>query len=223
MLGLALVAADAFAQASATASILSDYRYRGISLSRGNPAVQLSVAYDDPSGIYAGILASNVEFAISPHRELQGIPYAGYARRIGSELSAEIGASYAVFTGPGRYDYAELYAGIASDQVSGRLYYAPRYFGREGGSLYAEINAAQPLSDRLRLIAHVGVLFNRGQYFPYGPTDRKVIDGRLGLAVALEPFTIQASWVGIGSANAGYPIPQGERRNTAVVSLSRAF
>ncbi len=218
-----LLAADAFAQVSGTVSVLSDYRYRGISLSRGNPALQVSVAYDDPSGMYAGLFASNVEFAISPHRELQAEPYVGYARRFGSGISAEIGAAYAAFTGPGGYDYADLYVGIAGDQVSARLYYAPRYFGRDSGALYAEINGAQPLSDRLRLVAHVGILFNRGQYFPYGPTDRRVIDGRLGVAIDLEPFSIQASWVGINSADTGYPIPRGERRNTAVVTLSRSF
>ena len=80
----------------------------------------------------------------------------------------------------------------------------------------------QPLTDRIRAVAHVGILFNRGEYPLYGPTDRWVVDGRLGLALDIESFTLQASWVGIGTANSGYPIPD-NRRNTIVVTLSRGF
>ena len=213
---------DASAQVSVNANILSDYRYRGISLSGGNPAVQLGLAYDDPSGVYAGLVASSVQFAISPHRELQTVPYVGYARRFASGWSAEVGAEYATFTGPGSYDYAELYAGVAGEQINARLYYAPRYFGREPGAFYAEINGAQPLTDRIRVLAHVGMLVNRGDYPLYGPSDQRLLDGRLGVAVDIEALTLQASWVGVNSANTGYPVAHA-RKNTAVVSLSWTF
>jgi uncharacterized protein (TIGR02001 family) len=221
-LAAGLMAGDAFAQISGTLSFVTDYRYRGISLSRGDPAVQGSFAYDDPSGVYAGVFVSNVEFAISPHRELQAVPYAGYVRRFASGLSAEVGAEYSIFTDPGRYDYSEFYVGIASDQMSARLYYAPRYFGRDPGAFYAEMNGVQPLTDRVRAVAHVGIVFNRGDYPLYGPTDRRFVDGRLGIALDIESFTLQASWVGTGSSSTGYPISH-SRRNTAVLTLSRAF
>jgi uncharacterized protein (TIGR02001 family) len=216
------MAGEACAEFSGTATILSDYRYRGISLSSSNPAAQLGLAYDDPSGAYAGLFASSVQFAISPHRELQAVPYIGYARRFASGVSAEVGAEYAAFTGPGDYNYAELYVGVTSEPFSARLYYAPRYFGREPGSLYAEVNAAHPLSDRIRFLAHVGLLVNRGEYPLYGPSDQRVLDGRLGFAVDIDAFTLQASWVGVNSEYSGYPVHRG-RKNTAVVSLTWTF
>jgi uncharacterized protein (TIGR02001 family) len=217
-----LIAGNALAQFSGSLSFVTDYRYRGVSLSGGHPAVQASLAYDDPSGLYAGVFASNVEFAISPRRELQAVPYAGYVRRFASGLSAEVGAEYVAFTGPGSYDYAELYVGITGDQMSARLYYAPSYFGRDDGAFYLELNGVQPLTDRIRAVAHVGILFNRSDYPLYGPTDRRFVDGRLGIALDIESFTLQASWVGAGSSNTGYPISH-NRRNTAVVTLSRTF
>jgi len=223
LLGLSLAAAEACAQVSASASIVSDYRYRGTSLSRGDPALQASVAYDDASGLYGGLFASNVQFAISPHRQLQAVAYGGYARRLERGLSAEVGATYAAFTGPGTYDYAEAYAGIAEEGLSARIYYASRYFGRDSGAWYAELNVAQPLADRVRLTTHVGLLANSGGDTTYGPTDRRVLDGRVGIAIELEAFTVQVSWVGIGSTRTGYPISEGERRNTVVAELSRAF
>src|ERR1051325_11099552 len=57
---LALIGSNASAELSATASVLSDYRYRGVSLSRGDPAAQLGLVWDDPSGGYAGLFASSV-------------------------------------------------------------------------------------------------------------------------------------------------------------------
>jgi len=218
----ALIAGEACAEFSGSASVLSDYRYRGVSLSSGHPAAQLGLAYDDPSGVYAGLFASSVQFAISPHRELQTVPYVGYARRFASGVSAEVGAEYAAYSGPGDYDYAEFYVGVTGEPFSARLYYAPRYFGREPGSFYAEVNGAQPLAERVRLVAHVGLLVNRGDYPPYGPSDRRVLDGRLGLAFDVDAFTFQASWVGVNSAYTGYPVQHG-RKNTAVVSLTCTF
>jgi len=203
-------------------SLVSDYRYRGVSLSAGDPALQASFAYDHPSGFYAGLFASSVAFAVSSHRELELLPYAGYVRRLASGLAAEIGAEYAAFTGPEDYDYPELYVGIAGDRVSARLYYSPRYFGRDSGAFYAELNAAQPLADHLRLLAHAGVLVNRGNDTKYGPADRQIFDGRVGIAIDFDPIEIQASWVGVSSSHAGYPIG-GDRRNTVVVMLSCAF
>lgn len=223
LLGLLLGAANACAQLSASASVVSDYRYRGISLSHGDPALQASVAYDDASGLYGGLFASNVQFALSPHRQLQAVAYGGYARRLERGLSAEVGATYAAFTGPGTYDYAEAYVGIAGDALSARLYYAPRYFGRDSGAWYAELNASQPLVDRFRLTAHVGMLVNPGGDTTYGQADRSVLDARVGVAIELEAFTVQLSWVGVASTRTGYPISQGERRNTAVAALSRVF
>src|SRR5690349_14713061 len=115
---LALIGSEASAELSSTASFLSDYRYRGISLSRGDPAAQLGLAWDDPSGGYGGLFASSVRFGISPHRQVQIAPYAGYAWRLASGASAEVGADYSAFSGPDRYDYAEIYAGVAGEQLS---------------------------------------------------------------------------------------------------------
>ena len=218
-----LIAAEASAQISGTFSLLSDYRYRGVSLSRDDPAVQASLAYDDPSGVYLGLFASSVRFGLSSHRELELVPYLGYAWRIAPGLSAEIGAEHAAFSGPGSYDYSEFYVGATLDNLTARLYYAPRYFGRDSAAIYAELNGVHPLSDRVRALAHVGIVFNRGDEFTYGQTDRSVVDGRLGIAIDIASLTLQASWVGIGSGRTGYPIPSSNKRNTAVVTLSASF
>jgi len=80
------------------------------------------------------------------------------------------------------------------------LYYAPRYFGSDGGAVYGELNGAQRGHDRVRLLAHVGILqINGGN--PYsGWPDHRVFDGRAGVAFDIDPFNVQLSWVGISAA-----------------------
>ena len=79
---LALVAADVAAQVSGTASLVSNYRFRGISLSDDKPAAQLGITYDDAQNWNAGVFASTVKFATPSSLELQAIPFVGYALRI---------------------------------------------------------------------------------------------------------------------------------------------
>ena len=217
------VYADAFAQVSGSASLLSDYRYRGISLSHNSPAAQVAVAYDDASGWYGGASASTVRLVYPTTRELQVVSFAGYARRLPSGLSWEAGADYSVVTGAQSYSYPEVYLGIASGNVSARLYYATRYFGQNSDTIYGEINASQQLLDRVRLLAHGGVLRNNGEG-AYGPRpDRHILDASVGLAVDFDQFTIQLSWVGISSANTPYPATALKSKNSAVLIVSRSF
>jgi uncharacterized protein (TIGR02001 family) len=217
------VSADVFAQVSGSASLLSDYRFRGVSLSRNRPAAQLAVAYDDASGWYGGAFASTVQLVYPTNRELQVVAFGGYARRMPSGLSWEAGADYSVVTGPKGYSYPEVYVGIASENVSARLYYAPRYFGQNSDVIYGEINVSQQLVDRVRLLAHGGILRNDGEG-AYGlRPDRHVFDASVGVAVDFDWFNLQLSWVGISSENTAYPTAGLRRKNGAVLILSRSF
>jgi len=216
------LSADVFAQLSGSASLLSDYRFRGVSLSHNRPAAQLAVAYDDASGWYGGAFASTVQL-FYPTRELQLVSFVGYARRMPSGLSWEAGADYSAVTGPLSYSYPEVYVGIASENVSARLYYAPRYFGQDSHVIYGEINASQQLLDRIRLVAHGGVLRNNGQG-AYGlRPDRHVLDASVGVSLDYDQFSVQLSWVGINSVNTPYPAAAQRRKNSAVLILSRSF
>jgi uncharacterized protein (TIGR02001 family) len=222
-LWIALVSADASAQISGSVNLVSDYRYRGVSLSHGDPAAQIAVAYDDAQGWYAGAFASTVRLAAPSNRGAQGIAFVGYAKQWPSGVSFEVGADYAAFTGTRGYEYPEAYWGFAFENVSGRLYYAPRYFGSDGGAVYGELNGAQRVHDRVRLLAHVGILqINGGN--PYsGWPDHRVFDGRAGVGIDIDPFNVQLSWVGISAASAAYPITGIRSRNGVVLTLSWPF
>jgi uncharacterized protein (TIGR02001 family) len=220
---VALVCANAAAQQlSGSLSVVSDYRYRGVSLSGNDPAAQASINYDDASGFYAGAFASTVQFAFETSRELQAISFLGYAWQLPSGVSGEVGIDYSLFTRTGDYNYAEIYSGFASGNWSGRVHYAPRYFGRDGNAIYGELNFAQPLSERVRIIAHGGVLWSKGGN-PYGSSDQTTFDASLGVGIDLDPLNVQVSWVGLSNTPSAYPFTGNGRRNGFVVALTLAF
>jgi uncharacterized protein (TIGR02001 family) len=222
-LWFALVAANVSAQVSGSLTLVSDYRFRGVSLSHNRPAAQLGAVYDDARGWYAGAFASTVQFAGQSSRELQTISYVGYVWRFPSGLSSEVGADYSDFTGAGGYSYPEVYWGIAYENLSGRLYYAPRYFSNDSDAIYGEVNGAQPLLDRVRLLVHAGVLRNSTENVYTGRAVHHVFDARVGVGVDFDQFSVQLNWVGSSSANAAYPVTGTRGRNAAVLSLFRSF
>jgi uncharacterized protein (TIGR02001 family) len=218
---LALLSVDVAAQLSGSVSLVSNYRFRGISLSDDEPAAQFGIAYDDAHGWYAGAFASTVEFPRASGGQLQAVPYVGYAWRTAAGPSWEVGADYSAFTVAG-HDYPEAYLGVSTEQVSARLYYSPRYFGQDSGALYAEVDATAPLRERVRLLAHLGVLRNNSVN-PYSGERAHLVDGRVGIGVDLEPISVQLSWVAISSTTAAYGLAGNRSRSGPVLTLSHAF
>ncbi|MFL6672302.1 MAG: TorF family putative porin [Massilia sp.] len=207
---VALAAPAAHAQASASASIASEYSQRGVSLSRGRPVAQLRVDYDAPNGWYAGAFASRAELA-EGGVTAQVIAYGGYARRLPSGLTWEAGVLNASFMNSGEYRYHEFYAGLAHDRVSGRLYFSPAYYGGPK-TMYAELNSTLPLRERLTLIGHVGLL--------HGLDDRRGearnhLDLRLGLGLELGDCNVQLAVLA--------RTPGGRERNARALALSASY
>lgn len=136
-------------------SLVSDYIYRGVSLSKDNPEAQLNLNADFDSGWFAGLFASPVDV---PGTHGQAIGYGGYARQWTSDVSWEVGVSETAYTSGSSQNYSEVFAGLSSERFNGRLYYSPNYLGQSVHSVYGEINFNQPLTSSLRLNAHAGYL-----------------------------------------------------------------
>jgi uncharacterized protein (TIGR02001 family) len=194
-LAFALCAAIGTVQAqeylSGSVSVVSNYLWRGYSMSDGRPAAQATFAYDHPSGAYAGAFVSNVRLGPEQETGVQGLGYAGYSARLTSGLSWDAGIAYSDFSRPSDYSYAEYHVGLAHVDWSAKLSYAPRYFGSQYSASYAELNLT-PWSDReLTPFLHVGLLYSAGlQYLG----SRRIWDGRIGLAYSFDLATVQLSW-----------------------------
>lgn len=197
-----------------SATLVSDYRFRGLSLSDERPAAQAVLSYDHESGAYAGAFASTVKVATEQASGIQALGYFGYAERRAG-LSWDIGVAYSHFSKPSGYSYAEYHVGMAGTDWSARLSYAPRYFGQSNSTLYAEINAT-PRSERAIVpLLHFGLL-----HAAESPPSRRRSrwDGRVGVAYSLDLLTFQLSWV--VASDAGPYAETGQHRAAWVVRVT---
>lgn len=149
-LPLALLAVAASAQSaehslSGNLSLVSDYRFRGISQTWRQPAVQGGFDYAHSSGAYAGVWASNVSGnSYNNGAGLELDLYGGYKLSLSHDLTLDLGALAYVYPGaklnsaPGvattqKYDNLDLYAGLSWGAFSAKLSLAASdYFGLNG-------------------------------------------------------------------------------------------
>jgi uncharacterized protein (TIGR02001 family) len=189
-------AAPASAQIGAAASVFTDARFRGYSLSGGRPVAILNFAYDDPSGFYADVAGSGVLRRGGDPAPLGLQLTGGYARRLKSETTLDVGvthSSYSRYAGSGRgSSYTEVYAGIARGALSSRIFLSPHYFGSGHWTAYGEVNAAVSPARKWSIDAHVGMLVPLRT--PPGGSYRRDVDWRIGVSRRLGRVSLRAAW-----------------------------
>ncbi len=77
-------------------ALVTDYRFRGISYTAGDPAVQGSININHKSGLYAGIWASNLEDS-AVYGSIETDFYAGWTGAVADGLTADVGLVYYVY------------------------------------------------------------------------------------------------------------------------------
>jgi uncharacterized protein (TIGR02001 family) len=201
----------AHAQVGVSAQVQSDYRFRGVSLSDGDPVASVSVSYDHASGAYGGLTGVGVATDHSGVRVLGYVAYLGYAGRLKHDTSWDAGVtnSNATVYLDKKYssNYTELYAGLTRDDVSVHVYYSPRYFLYDGSTLYVDVNGAFRPVSHWRLFGHIGVL-SRISPVSSPNADHTRFDLRAGVAREFRHFELNLAWTTTGSAPVyppGYP------------------
>ena len=157
---------------------VSDYRFRGIEQSAGQPSLQGGVDFAHKNGIYAGaFFASNVkwikDFNEANKGDYEVDLYGGYKGALFKGLGFDIGAITYQFPGndsgdrgtPGagnfsKADTLEYYAGLTLGPVSLKYYVSSGDFlgnRRSDGSNYLDLSATFDLGNGYSLTPHYGV------------------------------------------------------------------
>ena len=206
MAGLLALASPAAAQLSLGASVMSDYRLRGYSLSHGRPAASARVGYDDPSGLFLD--GSAIAF-LAPGDSLQwmgAVGAVGYAKRVGGSLSVDAGVlrmQLSSRSSLGRAGgYTEIFAGVTGRALSARLAYSPDYFRPGISTLYGSVEAVARPAEDWRLFGHVGAL-TRLRGTPAFPINATQYDWRAGVSRSLGKLDLELSLSG-GGPNRDY-------------------
>ena len=195
---------------------VSDYRFRGYSLSGGDPAWQGTVNLNHSSGFYAGAWASTLDDEITPfYGDVELDLYAGWTGSLSSALTADIGVLRYVYPanhGNGPADYWEPYASLSTTlgPVGAKLgiAYAPEQdslAGEDNLYVFTDLTAGIP-NTPVTLTGHLG--YADGIQGPrlltlQSATDDSGFDYALGATYALTPnLSVGASYVGVeGSAS----------------------
>ncbi|KAF0180271.1 MAG: hypothetical protein IV086_07430 [Hyphomonadaceae bacterium] len=157
----ALLAGAAYADGpsiTGNVALTSDYAFRGISQTDGDPALQGGFDYtNETSGIpiYAGVWGSSIDFA-AQSAELELDVYAGLKPRLNDQVGFDLGVIGYLYPSASddgaELDYIEAYAKVGIDvtpqfAVGGAIYLSPEFTGETGNGLYAEASAGYKFND----------------------------------------------------------------------------
>ena len=175
ILSLALVASGAFAQSKPpepdytlayNIGAFSDYRFRGISQTRLDPALQGGIDFTHKSGFYLGAWASNIKWVKDGGGKNSNAEidlYGGYKGTL-SDIGYDLGLLAYVYPGhrgfvPVNPETTELYGAVTLGPVTAKYSHAVTNafgFANSKNSGYLDISASFDLGNGFSLAPHVG-------------------------------------------------------------------
>ena len=196
------ISAPAFAQEAAEeaagpvtltggVAVVSDYRFRGVSLSDKEFAVQPYLTVKHESGLYVGTWASNL--ADNAGDDVEVDLYAGFAG--GEEVTYDVSATYYMYPGVSSFNYLEFTGKLGSTvgpaTVGVQLSYVPSQDNTgDNDNIYFGTNAAIAIPNSP--ISIVGTMGIEDGAFTAGS---EKVDWSLGLTAAVSGFTLGVSYV----------------------------
>lgn len=173
------------------AAVVSDYRFRGVSLSDKDFAFQPYLTINHESGLYAGVWGSNL--AENAGDDVEVDLYVGFAG--GDAVTYDIGATYYVYPGVSSFNYVEftgkLGTSVGLASVGAQLSYVPSQDNTgNNDNIYVATNAAVAIPNSpISIVGSVGL--EDGAFSGEG----EKLDWSLGLTAAVAGFTVGASYV----------------------------
>ena len=205
--------------------LFSDYRFRGVSQTDKDPALQGGFDLNHKSGLYIGTWGSNVDdWASTSGSGMEIDLYGGFTTEIGG-LGLDVGMlRYMYPSNTANQNTTEWYVGASYSFLSYKFSKSTtKLFGVGAkGSTYHALGAEFPMNDQLSLYAH------------YGRTDSKSVakfsDYKIGVSYALPgDYSVALDYIGTSgmstSEGTGY-LGTGSKKlydSTAVISLSKSF
>lgn len=209
----------AHAQLGATLSFDSDYRYRGVSLSRSNPSPRLTLNYDAAERWYAGASLTRATLK-QADAYIETTGYLGWTSAPVDRRSVEVGISASHFAGIPGYDFVEPYIGVIAERWIARLYYSPSYYGRHVRVTYVELEPHVVIGAGGRLFAHAGALVPLGG--GAGDAVGTRLDASVGAGLVIGSWDLHVAATAV-TGGGPYPAVFGSRRTAVTAGASFSF
>ena len=146
---------------SGVATLTSEYIYRGLTMSDGNPAAQLGIDYEHDTGLFAGAWASTVDLRSAlGKRDLELVYYAGYHYQSQAQLTATVTLlryTYPSQTGAHGYNYNEVLVSLGFlEHYSIELGYTNSLYGLNRVARHWELRSEWPVASAWVIGAGLG-------------------------------------------------------------------
>ncbi|MBD3730588.1 MAG: hypothetical protein IE933_12880 [Sphingomonadales bacterium] len=212
---------------SGNVALTTDYRFRGVSLSGGDPAIQGGLDVALPAGFYVGTWSSSIDGGVYGSQELD--LYAGWGTDLAEGVSFDAGLLYYVYPNGVSgvdLDYWEPYASITGTigpvEAKVGLAYAWKQdsLGNDDNIyVYTDLSTSVP-GTPLSLSAHLG--YTDGVLAPpflAGTSDMTGFDYSIGASMTVfGPLSLSVSYIGVDG-----PSIDGFTDDTVVATLSAEF
>lgn len=211
-------------------TLASDYRFRGISQTFEEPALQGGFDYAHASGFYLGNWNSNVSETFYAGAPLEMDFYGGYKRSFG-DIGLDVGAIYYYYPGSnlagvGKIDNTELYIGGSWKFLSLKYYHAVSDFFSVPGtknSNYLDFAATWDLGNGWGINGHIG------HQKVKGVSNADYTDYKLGVTKDIAGFVFGLAWVDTDAEAAAYTFTNAAGKtvnladSTILFSVSKTF
>ena len=236
-LALTALPSAVLAQAAPAAStsynvgLVTDYRYRGISQSRLQPALQGGADYSNPSGLYLGTWLSTIKWTkdAGGGGDVEWDLYGGYKGELAKSVAYDVGGLYYFYPGNKLGKVAgfvnantfEVYGALTFGMFTAKYSHALTNtfsFPDSKGSAYLDLSANVDLGNGFTLMPHIGrqeiKSSSVASYTDYSLTLGKDMGGGISLSAML---------VGTDASKTGYVTPSGKFTGKNALVLGAKF
>lgn len=236
-----LASAQAASPVTGNLSIVTDYRFRGISQTFAQPAIQGGIDFTHSSGFYLGNWDSNVSGLLYNNGSLEMDFYGGYRFSAGP-LGMDVGVLQyyypnAKITGTDtKYDTTEVYVAASWKWLTAKYSLTTGdFFGANSttssactgsdskGSGYLDLSASYEVAPKLTLVGHYG---------NQSVKDCKPLeysDYKIGLNYDMNGWVLGAAYIDTDADSSLYTLTDGNGKmkdlgkGTVVLSVSKSF
>lgn len=186
---------------SGNASLVSEYRFRGVDLSGGDIAVQGGVDLAHSSGLYIGTWGSSLDEDTVGYGHTELDVYGGFGGDLAEGVSFDLGVIAYLYpnAGPGDFDYIELYGSLGFElgpvETTVGVAYAPdqdSLGSTDNFYIYTDVGVGIP-DTPISISGHLG--YTDG--FLTFTNDSKAFDWSIGVEAAVAgPVSVGVAYVG---------------------------
>ncbi len=214
-----------------TAALTSDYRFRGVTQTFNDPAVQAGFVLSHASGAYAGVWGSNVDFGGTAHIELD--PYIGYATTLDSFANKpllDVGLWYYAYPSESDLNWLELYGKLTFKDVLVQgaslltaVNYTNDYAGKDENSW--NVNATYSVPFGTTGFGGVAALgYTQADEYDFGGGDDHYVDWKAGVTYSFASVSgLTAELAAIGTDIDAITVTERGVETGAVFTLTKAF